>query len=242
MRRAFRLAGWSLGDVWFNVTGYIECNLPVALVLLLGPSAVAQLDGLGVPAALVRLLQVGVIVCAGGPLLLGLNAVAREVAPYNERPDVRMLLRGARSRLQQGFAYGSILTCCVLAGTGAVVFYASVPHVWALFPLVLAFVILLFLFAVALYTPPFLIRSDAGLATALRNSAISALRYPALTWTLVAVSILVLLVSAVFVPLLLLVTFSLLTVLWTRAVGEVLRMEGLTSPPEPEEATPTLGD
>ena len=82
---------------------------------------------------------------------------------------------------------------------------------------------------VIFFSGPFLLRSHEGVLTALRNGAVAVLRYPIFTTTLLLLSFLLLLI----LPLLMVLTFSLLAILATRASNWVLQREGIL-PPETE--------
>lgn len=216
----------SVGDVWFNLIGYATCNLLVAACTVLLPLVLAVTLGsrVGVLAVVAGILCFLVL---GPPLLLGLVEVTAEALKYNERPEVPAMLDFARANAQRAW---SLMLLQVLGSVilfFALIFYFQVKAAWAL-PLVIIVAMVTWTWlGMALYTAPFLLRSERGVLTALRNGLVAMLRYPFFSSTLIVLAILTLILSIVLFPFLVLITLSFFAILRTRATEWVLEKEGL---------------
>ena len=207
MIAALKVFWRSVGDTWFNLIGFGASNLVTAVL--------------------------SILILPGPPMLFGLVRLAGETSVYRERPEVGELLRYAREHAVGAWKLAIAQVVLSLVIFLSFFFYLTARTTWsAPLALITGSVAWTWL-GVLLYSIPLYLRSERGVAVALRNGLVAMLHYPFFSSTLIALLLIVFAVSVFIAPLLVLVTLSFYAVLANRATDWVLQREGLMPIPEP---------
>ena len=242
MISALRVFFRSIGDTWFNLVGYSVCNVVVAVGAILLPFLIGLgMDAIGIHPLATIVVGILLFVIVGAPLLIGLLHVTAESLVYNERPEVTLMLRHARSDASRAWMLLGLEVLGIAIVLTVVGFYLSVNATWAVPLSMVSIVIGWIWFGTIFLAGPMMVRSEKGALTALRNGFVAFSRYPFFTTTLLIMALLVGLMSILISPLIVLITLSFLSVLLNRATVWILQKEGLIPKSEyPEDESPEL--